>query len=179
MSSPTLYPGTAAFKYDGNGVYSPITTVKTGVGYTNMLNGNERWGDYTGCQTRFNMPGWVWVNGSYSQINHTTRTYIGELTVTSGVSVNEIEQQEADINVFPNPAEETVTIEFDKTTDGWILIRVTDIQGREIQKLYSGSIGKGKNSFSFNAASLSSGNYQVTISDGGGTVIASKKFVKQ
>ncbi|MFM8917674.1 MAG: hypothetical protein ACKOGP_08030, partial [Bacteroidota bacterium] len=59
---------------DGNGSYSPITVIKQGLSYTNMLNGSERWGDYTGCQTRYNLPGWVWVNGSYSLVNHTTRT---------------------------------------------------------------------------------------------------------
>ena len=179
MSSSTMHPGVAAFKYDGAGIYSPLTTIKNGMGYTNMLQGNERWGDYTGCQTRFNMPGWVWVNGSYSLVNHTTRTWIGELTVSSGVTVDEIANDESSMHLFPNPAEETISISFNKSVDGWIVIEVADIQGKAITKLYSGSISKGKNSFSFNAASLSAGSYTVGIRDNQGNVIASRQFIKK
>lgn len=179
MSSPTLFPGTAAFKYDGAGLYSPLTVVKVGMGYTNLLQGNERWGDYTGCQTRFNMPGWVWVNGSYSLVTHTTRTWIGELTVTSGVSVNEIPDAGTEIQIFPNPSEERVSIAFEKNNDGIIRINLTDINGREIEQLYYGSISKGKNKFSFNASSLSAGNYIIFISDQNKQVIASEKFIKK
>ncbi len=179
MSSPTLYPGTAAFKYDGAGLYSPLTFIKTGMSYTNMLNGNERWGDYTGCQTRYNMPGWVWINGSYSLVNHTTRTWIGELTVTSGVSINEINSSEDEITVYPNPAEERISIAFEKNNNGNIRIHVNDISGKELLQLYSGSISKGNNNFSFNASSLSAGNYIISISDQDGTLIASEKFIKK
>jgi Secretion system C-terminal sorting domain len=179
MSSPNLYPGTAAFKYDGSGLYSPVTTIKTGISYTNMLNGNERWGDYTGCQTRFNMPGYVWVNGSYSLSNHTTRTWIAELTVTSGVSVAEPGMQDQPVNLFPNPSEERISVAFNKVTDGWINIEVIDMEGRKVQKLYSGNISKGENSFSFNIVSLPAGNYIVSIDDLNGKSIAKRKFMKK
>jgi len=124
------------------------------------------------------MPGWVWVNGSYSLINHTTRTWIGELTVTSGVSVNEINAQPAEINLFPNPAGETIIVEFNKAGDGRILIELTDSGGKMVRKLYSGSISKGKNSFSFHTDALNAGNYMVTIKDNKGGIVAGKKFIK-
>ncbi|MDQ3050555.1 MAG: T9SS type A sorting domain-containing protein [Bacteroidota bacterium] len=178
MSSPTLFPGTAAFKYDGAGLYSPLTIIKTGMSYTNMLVGNERWGDYTGCQTRYNMPGWVWVNGSYSLVNHTTRTWIGELTVSSGVSVNEIQAADVDLNLYPNPSEERVSIDFNAGSDGLITIIIYTMEGKEIKQLYSGSLTKGSNSFSFNITSLVAGNYFVTIHDAAGSSIATQKFVK-
>lgn len=178
MSSPTLFPGTAAFKYDGAGLYSPLTFIKTGMSYTNMLNGNERWGDYTGCQTRYNMPGWVWVNGSYSLVNHTTRTWIGELTVTSGVSVNEIEESDDNFNLYPNPSEERISIDFTNSRDGNLTIIIYNGDGKKVTQLYSGSLAKGNNSFSFSISSLAAGNYFVTIHDAAGGSIATKKFVK-
>jgi len=179
MSSPSLFPGTSAFKFDGAGIYSPLTIIKTGLGYTNMLTGNERWGDYTGCQTRFNMPGWVWVNGSYSQINHTTRTWIAELTVTSGVSTPEVVSESSSVDIYPNPSEERISLAFNKSSDGWLNINVYDMKGKLVHHLYSGNISKGKNSFSFNVVSLTAGNYVVTIEDSNHHIIASKKFVKQ
>lgn len=178
MSSPTLFPGTAAFKYDGAGLYSPLTFIKTGMSYTNMLVGNERWGDYTGCQTRYNMPGWVWVNGSYSLVNHTTRTWIGELTVTSGVSVNEIKESDDDLNLYPNPSEERISIDFTNSRDGNLTIIIYNGEGKKVSQLYSGSLAKGNNSFSFTISSLAAGNYYVTIHDAAGGSIATKKFVK-
>jgi len=178
MSASNLFPGTSAFKFDGNGVYSPLTTVKVGLGYTNMLAGNERWGDYTGCQTRYNIPGHVWVNGSYSLTNHTTRTWIAELTVTSGVSVPEISQTKDEMKVYPNPAEERISLDFNKSTNGRILINLYDAQGKEVRKLYEGAVISGKNSFSFNILPLAPGSYRVVISEGMGKKIATKQFIK-
>lgn len=178
MSSSTLFPGTSAFKYDGNGVYSPLTFVKVGLSYTNMLAGNERWGDYTGCQTRYNIPGHVWVNGSYSLVNHTTRTWIAELTVTSGVSVPEISQPLAAVKIYPSPAEERISLDFNKATDGRIIINLYNAQGKLVKKLYEGGITSGENSFSFNIISFAPGSYQVVIADGLGKKIATKQFIK-
>ncbi|MBL0052359.1 MAG: hypothetical protein IPP29_13020 [Bacteroidetes bacterium] len=42
FSSPTVLPGFGAILFDGINDYSPITNIKDGLGYVNMLNGNER-----------------------------------------------------------------------------------------------------------------------------------------
>ena len=178
-SSSTIQPGTGAILSDGNGSYSPITVIKQGLSYTNMLNGNERWGDYTGCQTRYNLPGWVWVNGSYSLVNHTTRTWIGELTATSGVSIPEEDEDEIEANIFPNPTSDRSEIQFELKSDDFITLDVLDMNGKLIKQPYRGSLRSGANSISINTSFLAKGHYQVQISSKKSGVITSKMLVIQ
>ncbi|MGR6086963.1 MAG: T9SS type A sorting domain-containing protein [Arcticibacter sp.] len=179
LSSSTFQPGVGAILSDGNGSYSPVTVVKQGLSYTNMLNGNERWGDYTGCQTRYNLPGWVWVNGSYSLVNHTTRTWIGELTATSGVSVPELNTNKYDANIYPNPTSERTEIQFDLKADDFISLEVLDLNGKLIKNPYRGSLRSGLNSISINTAFLSKGTYVIQINSRNSGLLASKRLVIQ
>ncbi|MFN5323551.1 MAG: T9SS type A sorting domain-containing protein [Bacteroidota bacterium] len=179
LSSSTFQPGTGAILSDGNGAYSPVTVIKQGLSYTNMLNGSERWGDYTGCQTRYNLPGWVWVNGSYSLVNHTTRTWIGELTATSGVSVPELNTKIADALLFPNPSTDRTEIQFELKTDDFITLDVYDLNGKIIKHLYGGSLKSGSNSISFNTQFLTKGTYVLQINSKQSGIIANKQLVVQ
>lgn len=179
VSSPTYQPGSGAILADGNGSYSPVTVIKQGLGYTNMLNGNERWGDYTGCQTRYNLPGWVWVNGSYSLVNHTTRTWIGELTATSGVSVPELGTGEMDASIFPNPTSDRFEIEFDLKSDDFMSLDIFDLKGKLISQPYMGSLRSGPNNISISTRFLSKGYYMIQINTRKSGVVASKKVLVQ
>lgn len=176
-SSPTFKPGTGAYQTDGNGDFSPLTVVKTGISYVNMLAGPERWGDYTGCQTKYNLPGWVWVSGGFSQANHTTRTWIGELAGNSGVSVPELNAQDESAILVPNPAGERFEIRFDLKNDAGIRVNVFDTQGRLISELYRGRLSGGANRLSFRTSFLKPGSYLVKMTDDSGGVVAVKKLV--
>jgi len=177
LSSSTFQPGVGAIHSDGNGGYSNVKVIKNGVSYTNMLNGDERWGDYTGCQTRYNLPGWVWVNGSYSIANHTTRTWIGELTVTSGVSVPENATQLAETNLFPNPAFASTEIQFELKSNDYVELHIHDTSGKIILQPYRGSLRAGANSISINTTSLSKGHYLIQINSKKEGQLATKKLV--
>ncbi len=177
LSSSTYQPGAGAILADGNGSYSPVTVIKQGLSYTNMLNGNERWGDYTGCQTRYNLPGWVWVNGSYSLVNHTTRTWIGELTATSGVTVPEMVSNNTDASIYPNPTSDRFEIEFDLKSDDFISLEVYDLKGKLINQPYRGSLKSGTNNISISTGFLPKGYYMIQINTRKSGVIASKKLV--
>ncbi|MFM7900870.1 MAG: T9SS type A sorting domain-containing protein, partial [Bacteroidota bacterium] len=179
LSSSTFQPGTGAILSDGNGSYSPVTVIKQGLSYTNMLNGSERWGDYTGCQTRYNLPGWVWVNGSYSLVNHTTRTWIGELTATSGVSVPELNIKEDDALLFPNPTSERTEIQFELKVNDFVTLDILDLNGKLIKQPYRGSLRSGMNNISINTSFLSQGAYVIQINSKKSGVLSSKRLVVQ
>jgi hypothetical protein len=179
LSSSTFQPGTGAILSDGNGAYSPVTVIKQGLSYTNMLNGSERWGDYTGCQTRYNLPGWVWVNGSYSLVNHTTRTWIGELTATSGVSAPELDDMSDDALLFPNPTIDRTEIQFELKSDDFITLDVLDQNGKQVRQLYRGSLRSGNNSITLSTAFLAKGSYLLQITSKQSGIIASKRLVVQ
>ncbi len=178
-SSDVIFPGCAAFKYDGITTFSDMTTVKTGLSYTNMLTGNERWGDYTGCQTRYNMPGWVWMSGSYTQVNHTTRTWIGELVVSSGVSVPEPPQVVENLKVYPIPSRERINMDFELNSDQWVEFTVRDIQSKNSLPIYRGQLVRGPNNISIQVSSLPAGVFMLEMRDKSGQLLQSRKFVLQ
>jgi hypothetical protein len=179
ISSSTIQPGVAAFQIDNNIDYSPLTVVKPGVSYTNMLVGNERWGDYTGCQTRYNLPGWVWVSGSYSIVNHTTRTWIGELGVNTGVSVPEIGVPAAESSVFPNPAQERVSFKFKLEKSSAVTVRIINTEGKLIKTVYRGSLAAGENEISLQTGFLSKGIYFLQMQDESGATVINEKLSVQ
>jgi hypothetical protein len=178
QSSSTVNPGCGAVYYDDAGTYSGITTVYNGISYTNMLFGKERWGDYTGCQTRFNMPGVVWMNGSYSAFNHTTRTWIAELAPSVISSVQQTEKPLHDLVVYPNPSPEVVHVEFQLAQPDRIEVTLSDISGRLVSLLYKGSLAAGENEFSFTIDPLPVGVYVLRITDSAGNILASERVVK-
>ncbi len=179
ISSSAIQPGMAAFQIDNNIDYSPLTVVKSGVSYTNMLVGNERWGDYTGCQTRYNLPGWVWVSGSYSLINHTTRTWIGELGVNSGVSVPELKNEDHEVTVFPNPAIDRVSFKFNLEKSSSVILSISSADGKFVKDLYQGSLASGDNEISFQTGFLPKGIYLVRMFEKNGKNLMTEKLIIQ
>lgn len=173
------FPGCAALLYDGSS-YSTLTIVKAGTTYTNMITGNERWGDYTGCHTKYNQPEMVWMSGSYTIFNNQTRTWIAELSSNPAASVEVSASVLSALNTYPNPAQERLHLDFNLTKNTFIDVTLTDIKGLFLKSLYKGSLAAGENSFSFNTQSLTAGIYLLEIFDfHENKVIASKRFVKQ
>lgn len=179
ISSSGIQPGMAAFQIDNNTEYSPLTVVKPGVSYTNMLVGNERWGDYTGCQTKYNLPGWVWVSGSYSIVNHTTRTWIGELGVNTGVSVPEVAAEVNDAALYPNPSSERVSFRFNLKKSSVVTLEVRSTKGKLIRSIYRGSLASGENEISIQTGFLTKGTYVVTMYDQFGSNVITEKLIVQ
>ncbi|MBL7922586.1 MAG: T9SS type A sorting domain-containing protein [Bacteroidia bacterium] len=174
-ASPSQFPGTAAAAFDGTS-YSTRTIVKVGASFCNMLIGDERWGDYTGCQTRYNEPGYVWVNGSYTIFNGVTRTWIGELTVTTAQALGETGRENQTL-LYPNPAEDMTSIRFEVPLPGRITIRIYDNKGALVHQLFHGSLSAGSNEIRFRTEALSAGLYQVVVADAEGKEMAREKLL--
>ncbi len=177
QSAVSVYPGSSAALFDGS-QFSSLTTVKTGVSYINLLGTLERWGDYTGCQTKYNQPGYVWMNGAYALAGHNTRTWIAELTSSTSASVEDISNNENNAVLYPNPSANRITIEFSNTENQRIDIKVFDVNGKIVKQLFGGFVSIGPNEFSFATNELSKGNYFVKISGNNSGIIATKKFIK-
>ena len=178
-SSPTVNPGMGAVLFDGYNQYSSILNVKSGVSYINMLAGGERWGDYSGCQVKYNQPGIVWVSGTYAFGNHTTRTWIAELSGNGTTGVNTLVETSEASTVFPNPAENIVTIAFNNPQSQILYFEVLNSQGQLVNRLYNGSLAKGENEFSFSLNKLSAGIYFLKVTGSKSGQVLTQKIIKK
>lgn len=175
--SSTTFMGSAAAVWDGT-AFSAHTVLRGGTTPCNVLIGDERWGDYTGCQTRYNQPGYVWINGSYTIFGGVTRTWIGEYTVTTAAGVDDPIAQNNSV-MYPNPSIDFTTVKFNSPTAGRITVRIYDNAGKMVHQLFYGSVMAGENEISFKTDALAVGLYVVIIADEKGTEIAKEKLVKQ
>jgi surface protein len=120
--------------------------------------------------------------------NIATKPYIFETTTTNDTSrfilrfVPDFAALEKDkimkneLLVFPNPAEEMLTISFENAIKSEILVRITDLTGREILRQNTNKTTD-KVSLQLNVTNLSQGMYIVEVA--GAEYLETKKFVKQ
>lgn len=178
MSSPVEFPGTGVLLYDGINQYSQVATVKHGQGYVNLLPGTERWGDYTGSQRKYNEPGVVWVSGGYGLTSHQNRTWIAEISLNTNVSVNGISKPSAEMELFPNPSSDKISIAFTNPQDQFLSFDIYDASGKLVKQLYKGSLVKGPNEFTFSASALSPGLYTLRVSTSRNDFLLTRKFIR-
>lgn len=177
-SAVNLFAGYSVILTDGDGSYSSLKNVKNGQSYVSVIPGTERWGDYSGAQRRYDEPGKVWVNGSYGTTIHKIATWIAEIALDpppTGISNAPKENQE--INIYPNPAGEKITIVFYLDHAANALFEVVDLNGRKVKTLMEERVLAGKNEFTFSTAPLAAGTYFLRVS-ANGRPAASKKIVK-
>ena len=79
--------------------------------------------------------------------------------------------------VFPNPASERFTLEFQLNEKMIISIDIRNIDGSITKHFFREAAKSGRNQFSFSTAPLSSGIYFVEISDASGNIIKSEKLI--
>lgn len=181
QSSANVFPGSGAILYDGISQYSPVTTIKSGAGYINVLafTNHERWGDYTGNQRKYNQPGIVWMSGSFALTSHNTRTWIAELSATSTTGINNFNAASLpEEKLYPNPADKLIAVDFDNPSPAILVFSVYDVKGALVKSLYRGNVIKGKNKFTFSTEALLPGIYILRISSSAG-FISEKKFTRQ
>ncbi|RYD81628.1 MAG: T9SS type A sorting domain-containing protein, partial [Sphingobacteriales bacterium] len=153
-SSKDIFPEIRAVHCDNNFEFSTSIQVQTGNSSVNILKDNvERWGDYTGMARRFSTTA-VLFSGCYGNLNRWT-TRIAEIGLNSNkVGIQETSTEPTDINVYPNPAFNLFSVDFNIKEKSQISIQLYDIQGRLVETLYSGMEPAGKRNFSFNSAAL-------------------------
>ena len=181
-SSATRFPGCSALYFDNDRNHSELVTIKEGLNYIGNIPNteDERWGDYSGNQRKYDEPGTVWAVSSFGESNTDNDTWIGQLARPDlNVATAEVEEEQLSLLAFPNPARELVTVEFDAGQAERVRILVTDLTGKPLASFMDDKPKKpGKAVFSFSTDPLATGVYFVTVL-ADEKVIASQKVVVQ
>lgn len=128
----------------------------------------------------FGMPTVVLVGGSNHRVMFSTLSFSTSDTTTmrdsilalmsSPTRINEIANNINSIDVFPNPANNNVTISVDIKTAGSLIVDVADMVGRQVAVISKENASTGINTKQFNTATLANGVYLIRINLNGNTV---------
>lgn len=182
--SPVDFAGMGAIHFRPDSTYSDMTILQTGNAVINVISGpDERWGDYSGIQRRYNDPCKAWAAGSYAKGGNLHGTWIAELGASDTCSANPFAgvaetANEGSIHVFPNPFSEQFSMEFYLENTQEIEISLYDINGKLVQLLLNDKAKQGNNIFSFSTGPLQKGIYFIQIRSLNGKLIKTEKVVK-
>ncbi len=182
-SSSSTYPQVRVVNCDNTMQWSSSTLVKAGETYVNIINGDERWGDYTGISRRHNSgTPRIWLAGCYGanivsqNVYNTYKTWVAEVYGTSTVGLNDITTTNT-ISMFPNPTYDLINIYFASESFEKTTIQILDINGRVVKILYSDIPKNGENKLTFNKGALTAGTYFVNISTSSKTLKNEKLII--
>ncbi len=178
-TGPKTFPGMAATFFDGN-AYSNIISLKRGDSSIIQLAGeDQRWGDYTGSQVKWNNLGEVWVEGIYGRSRARYGSYMVQLfSPYYGVPDTTNVDTTITPTIYPNPAWQFVNFEFSLTADEEVEFVIYDVAGRLIDKLPTQYCKKGKNELQFNIAPLAAARYMLRVATKSGKKIGVFNFVR-
>jgi hypothetical protein len=163
-SSATTNPGSSVFFVDRNGEFSDLVIVKEGNGPINVLrNDQERWGDYTGAQRKYNESGVTWLMGSFGNFNGGQDSWLAKVENTDP-QLGEIEVEGFKTSVYPNPAFELLNVKIDISEAGLTDVAIYDLQGKRIKTLTKEYFEKGNYTLTINVAELAKGTYLLKVS---------------
>ena len=66
-------------------------------------------------------------------------------------------------NIYPNPFNPALNIDFEINQAGWVKVNIADITGSMVKTVYEGYEGVGKQHISWDSDTLPSGTYFVTL----------------
>lgn len=168
QSSTQVYPEARVVNCDASMNWGPSTQVKAGETHVDFLQGEERWGDYTGMARRHNASNpEVWLAACYSanvsgQLNNTYKTWIAEINGSS----SSVEETSSDARnaLYPVPAIDRFTLELEITESVVHTMQLIDARGAVVKVLYQGVPAMGRNQLMFNRGQLSPGTYSLIVS---------------
>lgn len=173
-SGSSIFPEVRVIACDDNMTWSASTLVKGGssyIAYSWNDDTTERWGDYSGMSRKQNEnPPKVWISGDYGNSQHYWGQWISEVSVPASNAIIELQKDNGQAKIFPNPIIENYNVEFDLNNSETIKIYIYDAYGKLIKELYNGKASRGKNLFTFNKANLKPGTYFLNINADNKTV---------
>jgi len=96
----------------------------------------------------------------------------GNLT-TSQVAITELDMEDVSLTIYPNPTENTLTVNIDDNAIQIVNAEIYDISGKLIfMKTYNSSF------FTIDTKGLNNGNYILKLKSGDGKIIKTEKFIK-
>ena len=172
--------GNSAVLFNSDREYGPVQWIKDGETYVNAMgSAQERWGDYTAIQRKFNDPGKFWVSGYWGYGTNRPGSWIAELAHPDyqPVGIAEVEKTQK-THVFPNPAMEFVSFEFEVSQQAEVSFEIRDLNGRKVADLGRDHLSIGSHVLSFDLSPLSAGVYIVQAKSVN-EIIFQEKVVKQ
>lgn len=202
-SSVDSFAGVSAVFYSSENGYSDRLHISSGESIVNIINGNnERWGDYSGNQLKYNEPGTIYVSGLRSarkllnligipivyNVHETTIAVLkspfnndSSATVSSCNIISSINNNDHDLDyaiVYPNPIDDIFFVEFENGQAQSLSFTLIDNSGKVIKELLTSRIKKGKNVFKFSLNALSKGIYFLNVKDSSGNTVISNRVIK-
>jgi hypothetical protein len=177
-SAASVNPGYSVMMADTSGNFSVRTNAKSGTGAVSLLSGDERWGDYTGIQRRYDIGGTCWVNGYYGMSNGAHSTWICEVGRSTDVSVQQ-NTTSPEMQLYPNPVTDQLNITFNLETARNVRFVVYDMQGRLVQVLVEDQFRSGKHVLSFNPDFAGAGMYIIRGECADGSVLFTERFISE
>jgi hypothetical protein len=181
-SGPQHFPGVGAVMWDGT-AHSPLLKVKTGDSSIHVLNDTlQRWGDYTGSQPQWNLPGYVWIVGMYGKYNRGYSDWMAQLRspFVAGVGIAPAANTTgAPAMLYPNPAMRYVRLRFSLNEDALLHFALYTMSGSLVDAVLDAHCSEGENEIQFNTAPLAAGQYLLKGIGTNGHTLVTKTFVKQ
>lgn len=103
--------------------------------------------------------------------------YLDDINIASTSGIYQEQTSLFNVNVFPNPTKDNITVDFNLNNHSPVEIKIYDIYGKMVGNLLSKSLEKGSYNYKFDLNNYASGIYLLNISDAQGTLI--KKIVIQ
>jgi hypothetical protein len=165
-SGENIFPGTSVVYYDNSGNYSDLLMVKKGQGIINsfIADTSERWGDYTSIQRRDKNPNEFWITGSYGKNTNAVGTWISKISINDpSVGIQAVSEKPIqDLDAYPNPVADVLTLPFIINADAMVQIQVYDQSGKLMLSL-SENQNTGQQKAFINTSEFASGIYFYTI----------------
>ncbi|MBA3828307.1 MAG: T9SS type A sorting domain-containing protein [Taibaiella sp.] len=140
--------------------------------YVSMDSGAASVAHYGG----FGMPTVVLVGGSNHRVMFSSQSFSTSDTTTmkdsilaliAPTGINETHNYVSNINVYPNPAVNTVTISMDLKMQSNLLIDMVDVAGKQVAVISNNKSATGTVLQHFNTAALASGIYTIRVNVNG------------
>lgn len=158
------FPGTSVVYVDRNFNISAPVFVKRGEGSIALLGDTvDRWGDYTGIQTKFDEPGVCWLNGSWGTASGQNRTWIARVVNKDPLLGIQDGSAFSEMNLFPNPASEEFRFRFSSREKLLVDIELYDSKGNRLAILNKDWVRPGENELRFSAQHLQAGIYLLVV----------------
>jgi len=94
------------------------------------------------------------------------------------VGIDEAQATISSVNIYPNPAADEVTIEYNSTVNGIYKIKITDVLGRMVSEESDAAVN-GVNTHTLALSSISSGLYFITIQQAENNMISKKIIIQK
>lgn len=104
-------------------------------------------------------------------------TWLDNIKLTNSLNVNNVIAA-GDVKLFPNPAKEAATLEFNLAKANTVTVSVIDALGRTVSTLANGSLQQGAQRMNIPTAALAAGVYTINIQTEEGTITQRLSVVK-